>query len=74
MFANYSNSTTVDKRFIIFYLAVSKEPNLKVLEGDVEIGSQYHFYMETLACIIRPIEDGQVRNRSNWTAVVGGLW
>ena len=65
MFANYSSSTTVDKRFIIFYLAVSKEPNLKVLEGDVEIGSQYHFYMETLACIVRPIEDEQ----ASWAAL-----
>jgi xanthine dehydrogenase molybdopterin-binding subunit B len=34
---------------------------VKVVEGDVEIGSQYHFYMETLACIVRPIEDGQVQ-------------
>ena len=44
---------------MILFLAVSKEADLKVVEGEVEIGSQYHFYMETLACIVRPIEDEQ---------------
>jgi xanthine dehydrogenase molybdopterin-binding subunit B len=45
---------------LICFSAVSKESDLKVLEGVIEIGSQYHFYMETLACIVKPIEDGQV--------------
>jgi hypothetical protein len=40
--------------------AVSKESDLQVLEGTIEIGSQYHFYLEPVACIVRPIEDDQV--------------
>ncbi len=43
-----------------YFSAVSKESDLQVLEGAIEIGSQYHFYLEPVACIVRPIEDDQV--------------
>lgn len=29
-----------------------------VVEGEFEIGSQYHFYMETLVASCVPVEDG----------------
>lgn len=28
------------------------------MEGEFELGSQYHFYMETQVTVCRPIEDG----------------
>lgn len=40
-------------------LEVSKDENLMVVEGEIEVGSQYHFYMENQACLVRPVEDGQ---------------
>ncbi|TRY76734.1 hypothetical protein TCAL_11871 [Tigriopus californicus] len=32
---------------------------LRSVQGEFEIGSQYHFHMETQSCIVRPIEEGQ---------------
>jgi xanthine dehydrogenase/oxidase len=29
-----------------------------VIEGEFEIGTQYHFYMETLVAVCVPVEDG----------------
>ena len=29
-----------------------------VIEGEFEIGTQYHFYMETLVAVCIPVEDG----------------
>jgi len=41
------------------------EQDLEIIEGEIEIGSQYHFYMETLACIVRPSNhDKKVLNSS----------
>ena len=28
------------------FLAFADDPNVRIIEGEVEIGSQYHFYME----------------------------
>ena len=33
--------------------------SFKTFEGEVEIGSQYHYYMETLTHVVRPIENGE---------------
>ena len=30
------------------------------MSGEVEVGSQYHFYMETHTCLARPMEEGQM--------------
>ena len=32
---------------------------LKVVQGEFEIGSQYHFHLEPHSCLVRPLEDGQ---------------
>lgn len=29
-----------------------------MIEGEFEIGTQYHFYMETLVAVCIPVEDG----------------
>jgi len=34
------------------------ESSETVIEGEFEIGTQYHFYMETLTAACVPIEDG----------------
>ena len=31
------------------------------VSGEFEIGSQYHFHMETQSVIVRPVEDFQVK-------------
>jgi hypothetical protein len=64
MLITQATDCSFSKRSFFLFSAVSKEPGLKVIEGKVEIGSQYHFYMETLACIVRPVEDGQVGSRN----------
>ena len=33
--------------------------SFKTFEGEVEIGSQYHYYMETITHVVRPIENGE---------------
>ena len=30
-----------------------------MIEGEFEVGSQYHFYMETQSVLVRPVEKGQ---------------
>ena len=42
--------------------------SFKTFEGEVELGSQYHYYMETLTHIVRPIENGEfeVYPNSQW--------
>ena len=32
---------------------------MRAVSGEFEIGSQYHFHMETQSCIVTPKEDGQ---------------
>ena len=32
---------------------------LKIVQGEFEIGSQYHFHLEPHSCLVRPLEDGQ---------------
>ena len=32
---------------------------LKTVQGEFEIGSQYHFHLEPHSCLVRPLEDGQ---------------
>ena len=40
--------------------------------GELEIGSQYHFHMETQSCVVSPDEDGQylVQSASQWQTIV----
>lgn len=38
-----------------------KREDLTVIEGELELGSQYHFYMETLTALCRPKEDNQIQ-------------
>ena len=40
--------------FIYFRLGV-----FKTIEGEVDIGSQYHYFMETQSALVRPIENGE---------------
>ena len=35
--------------------------DVQVIEGDIDLGKQYHFYMETLATVCRPMEDNQIK-------------
>ena len=32
---------------------------LKIVQGEFDIGSQYHFHLEPQSCLVRPVEDGQ---------------
>ena len=34
--------------------------DVKIVEGEFEVGSQYHFYMETQTVLVRPAEKGQL--------------
>lgn len=46
--------------FNIFFPCTEQESlSFKTFEGEVEIGSQYHYYMETLTHVVRPIENGE---------------
>jgi xanthine dehydrogenase/oxidase len=38
-----------------------KRDDLTTIEGEFEMGSQYHFYMETLTALCRPVEDNQIQ-------------
>ena len=42
-------------------LSVSKDEAgpLKIVQGEFDIGSQYHFHLEPQSCLVRPVEDGQ---------------
>ena len=53
-FHNWSNNCES-----LFGFLEQEKNSDKVLEGTVEIGSQYHNYMETHTHIIRPIENGE---------------
>lgn len=37
------------------------DADLVKVSGEFEIGSQYHFHMETQSVIVRPVEDFQVK-------------
>ena len=39
--------------------AMKKAQEVKLIEGEFEVGSQYHFYMETQTVLVRPAEKGQ---------------
>ena len=43
----------------IFPISEQENLSFKTFEGELEIGSQYHNYMETLTHIVRPIENGE---------------
>jgi len=38
-----------------------KDGDVVNVQGEFEIGSQYHFHMETQSCIVKPTENGQVK-------------
>lgn len=39
----------------------------KVIKGTYEIGGQYHYYMETLSCLVVPVDKGlEVHDSSQW--------
>jgi xanthine dehydrogenase/oxidase len=37
----------------------TNKKSLRQVQGEFEMGSQYHFHMETQSCIVRPIENGE---------------
>ena len=43
----------------IFLISEQEHLSFKTFEGEVEIGSQYHNYMECNTHIVRPIENGE---------------
>ena len=38
-----------------------KKEGLTTIEGELDLGSQYHYYMETLSAVCRPKEDRQIQ-------------
>eukprot|EP00095_Tigriopus_kingsejongensis_P005797 maker-scaffold88_size394946-snap-gene-2.26 protein:Tk05797 transcript:maker-scaffold88_size394946-snap-gene-2.26-mRNA-1 annotation:"hypothetical protein DAPPUDRAFT_313254" len=54
-----------------FDMAAEDDPNAKHIAGKFEIGSQYHFHLETQTCAVRPIEEGQfeVYSSTQWISV-----
>ncbi len=50
--------------FVIFFCTGA---DIIKVSGEFEIGSQYHFSMETQSVIVRPVEDLQVRDPSKNT-------
>lgn len=38
---------------------IEDDSAVKTITGEFEIGSQYHFHLETQTCLVRPIEEGQ---------------
>jgi xanthine dehydrogenase molybdopterin-binding subunit B len=50
-------------RLITYLLKHTLSPGVSTemtsVEGDFEIGSQYHFHLETQSCLVRPLEEGQ---------------
>ena len=39
--------------------------DLTTIEGEIDLGSQYHYYMETLTAMCRPKEDNQIQLWAN---------
>ena len=39
---------------------VRKQNGIKTVEGEFEVNTQYHFYMETQSIVVRPGEKGQI--------------
>ena len=35
--------------------------DVQVIEGDIDLGKQYHFFMEGLTAVCRPMEDNQIK-------------
>ena len=60
-----ANDTAVHIYECISFLVVAKDGSLAgtVVSGALEVGSQYHFQMETQSCLIWPIENGQFEVR-----------
>ena len=46
-----------------------------MVEGEIETGAQYHFYMETQSVIVKPGEKGQfdVHASTQWTQNVQSI-
>ena len=65
------NSNTYDLTFKIFALEQERCSD-KVFEGELQMGSQYHNYMETHTHTIRPIENGEfeVYPATQWPHVI----
>ena len=43
-----------------FISAAKNQSGLTTIEGEFEVNTQYHFYMETQSIIARPSEKGQI--------------
>jgi len=47
-------------KVLISVLGTGPQQGDMTIEGEFEIGSQYHFHMETQSCLVTPSENGQV--------------
>ena len=45
---------------IFFFSEAMSATGLTVVEGEFELNTQYHFYMETQSILVRPSEKGQL--------------
>ena len=44
----------------VIWLNLVLDTNItKSFEGEIDIGSQYHYYMETQSVVVKPIENGE---------------
>ena len=50
------------RRILLFFSEIIKNNvnSLKMVEGEFEVNTQYHFYMETQTILARPSEKGQI--------------
>ena len=54
-----------------FLFAAAIASSDHVISGQIVIGSQYHFHLETHACLCVPLEDGySVYSSTQWTSNV----
>ena len=55
--------------YVIVLAAITNSDH--IISGEISCGSQYHFYMETHACLCIPKEEGyEVYSSTQWPAEV----